>query len=221
MRHVIILIMLSCIVYGCEKREDSDLLFNKAEGFVKLNMYKEALDIYIELKERNHRTDIVEERIKMVSAKLAEERLRHESVRLVEGTVIDAGTHLRQVTGSSGIGQSFKVSRCDEGYNERIMQIKSEMKPYLDEMSEIEKRLAEIGSKYKVVSDDGGYSFAVPADTPRERQMEIAEGPARDFGTLMARKNELMIKINEYTQDINAVFEDAKKAGQPSDCIKR
>lgn len=221
MRYVIILIMLFCMVYGCEKREDSDLLFNKAEGFVKLNMYKEALNIYIELKDRNYRTDIVEERIKMVSAKLAEERLRKEPVRLRDETVVDAGTHLRQVTGSAGVGQSFRVSRCDEGYNERIRQIKSEMKPYLDEMSEIEKRLAEITSKYKVVSTDGGYSFAVPADTPREKQIEIAEGPARDFGTLMARKKELMIKINKYTQDIDAVFEDAKKAGQPSDCIER
>ncbi len=95
------------------------------------------------------------------------------------------------------------------------------MKPYQDELNEIEKKLSKITSEYKVVSKDGVYNIAVPADTPPEKQKEIAEGPAKEFGTLNARKNELLQKISKYNEDISKIIEEAKKAGQPSDCIKR
>ncbi len=218
----IVAVALSIIILaGCEKKDDSEELFSKAEGFVKLNMYKEALDIYIELKSREYKIEIVNERIKTVSAKMAEEKLRMETSKVISEIVNDASIQPQTGTGVVTGTQSFKVSRCDESYNDRITQIKNEMKPYQDELNEIEKKLSKIGSEYKVVSVDGGYSFAVPADTPKEKQKEISEGPAREYGTLIARKNEIMTKINKYNQDINNVIEEAKKAGQPSDCIKR
>jgi len=219
MRVFFSILVLLVVFANCQKADDSDELFNKAEGYVKLNMYKEALPIYIELKGREYKLEIVEERIRFVSQKIAEERLKAEAKSIVTNALPDAGAP--QPMGTGSVSQGFKVSRCDSSYNDRIEEIKREMKPYQDELSEIEKKLQKISSEYKVVNIDGGYSFAVPADTPKEKQKEIAEGPAREFGTLNARKTELQTKINKYNEDIAKVVEEARKAGQPSDCIKR
>jgi hypothetical protein len=219
MRVFFSILVLLVVFANCQKADDSDELFSKAEGYVKLNMYKEALPIYIELKGREYKLEIVEERIRFVSQKIAEERLKAEAKSVVTNALPDAGAP--QPAGTGSASQGFKVSRCDSSYNDRIEEIKREMKPYQDELSEIEKKLQKISSEYKVVNIDGGYSFAVPADTPKEKQKEIAEGPAREFGTLNARKTELQAKINKYNEDIAKVVEEARKAGQPSDCIKR
>lgn len=219
MRRIMILFVLLMVFFSCQKTEDNDELFTKAEGFVKLNMYKEALEIYVELKSRDYKTDIVEQRIKFVSAKIAEEKLKAEAKVAAKNIVKEEVA--KQPTPSATTNQEFKVSRCNDSYNERIENIKKEMKPYQDELSEIEKKLSKIQSEYKVVNIDGGYNFAVPADTPKEKQKEIAEGPAKEFGTLNARKNELLEKINKFNNDILQIIEEAKKAGQPSDCIKR
>ncbi|MGC8926572.1 MAG: hypothetical protein ACP5QK_01470 [Myxococcota bacterium] len=219
MRNVIPLMLFLILILACQKTEDSEELFNKAEGFINLHMYKEALDIYIELKNRDYKTDIVEQRIKYVSTKIAEEKLKAE-IRKADVPIVKEEDK-KQGTISTTNTQVFKVSRCDSSYNERIEAVKNEMKPYQDELNEIEKKLSKITSEYKVVNVDGGYNFAVPADTPKEKQKEIAEGPAREFGTLNARKNELLEKINKFNSDIAKIIEESKKAGLPSDCIKR
>ncbi|GEM_PF-7107185 len=218
MKNFLIVVLLIFILFSCQKQEDSEELFMKAEGFVKLNMYKDALDIYIELKSREYKTEIVQERIRFLSSKIAEEKLKSEAKSIV---IPNNKLNTKPVETISSTASEFKVKRCDETYNERIKNIKNDMEPYQNELKEIESKLSKITSQYKVVNIDGGYNFAVPADTPKEKQKEIAEGPAKEFGTLTARKNEIMQKINKFNEDINKVFEDARKAGQPSDCIKR
>ncbi len=218
MKRLAVVMIVLILFISCQKQDDSEELFTRAEGFVKLNMYKEALDIYIELKSRDYKSEIVQERIKYVSSKLAEEKLRTE----VKPAVVQKEAPIVKGTGTSGpSGGEFRVSRCDESYNERINNIKNEMKPYQEELGEIEKKMNKISSEYKVVNNNGVYSIAVPADTPREKQKEIADGPAKEFGTLNSRKNEIMQKLDQFNTDINKVVEEAKKAGQPSDCIKR
>lgn len=218
MKKLLLFIILLFSILYCQKQDDSEELFLKAEGFLKLNMYKEALEIYIELKSRDYKTELVQERIKFVSSQLAKEKLKAEAAKPIE-TIQPSIEQNKSLT--TNRLQEFKVSRCDQSYNERIEKIKNEMKPYQDELSEIEKRLAKISSEYKVVYKDGIYSIAVPADTPKEKQKEIAEGPAREFGTLNARKNELLQQIEKYNAEISKVIEESKKAGVPSDCIKR
>ncbi|MCX7958085.1 MAG: hypothetical protein N3B13_03480 [Deltaproteobacteria bacterium] len=218
MKKVMLIIFMSIFIIACQKEDDSEQLFNKAEGFLKLNMYREALDIYIELKSREYKTEVVSERIKFVSSKLAEAKLKSE----VKSTQVSPQIQDGQGKAPSSVTTSeFKVSKCDNNYNERIESVKNEMKPYQDELAEIEKKLAKITSEYKVVQKDGVYNIAVPADTPKEKQKEIAEGPAREFGTLNARKNEILQKMNKFNEDISKIIDESRKAGQPSECIKR
>ncbi|MCX7943866.1 MAG: hypothetical protein N2746_05095 [Deltaproteobacteria bacterium] len=212
---VVFLIFLSFA--SCQKQEDSEELFMKAEGFLKLNMYKEALDIYIELKSREYKTEVVNERIKLASSKLAKEKLQGETKAPIRSEQTDVVVRNVPTTSLS----EFKVSRCDNSYNERIENIKNEMKPYQEELAEIDKKLAKISSEYKIVQKDGVYHIAVSPDIPKEKQREIAEGPAREFGTLNARKNEVLQLINRFDVEISKVLEEARKAGQPSDCLRR
>ena len=87
-------------------------------------------------------------------------------------------------------------------------------------LEEIVKYLNNQSYESEIIVVDSG-SKDRTREIVKEKQKEIAEGPAREFGTLNARKTELQAKINKHNEDIARVIEEAKMAGQPSDCIKR